>query len=229
MNPEIPMNGEPNETLGNNALLIKCMPVNPIEMNLYVVYRKNDEGAIIDPGCASNEEFERLFRFVEQEGIRIRHILLTHPHFDHMMGASRICKEYGLPLELHEDAVSLVEPGLAALPAFGLPAVEPPRELKPFKHHARFEFARTWLEARSTPGHCQGSASFVLPQLQTVFTGDALFNGSIGRTDLPSGDYDLLKKSIFEQLFVLDDEYQVRSGHGGRSTIGKEKYHNPFL
>lgn len=212
-----------------NALQIKCIPVNPIEMNLYVVYRKNGEGIIIDPGCFTDTEFERLFAFVKQEEVDIRHILLTHPHFDHMMGAARICRQYGLPLELHEDAVSMLDTAVSSPSSFGMPPIEKPENLKTFRNRDKIGFGGTHVEVRSTPGHCQGSASFVLPECKTVFTGDALFNGSIGRTDFPTGDYDLLKKSIFEQLFVLDDEYQVRSGHGGRTTIEKEKYENPFL
>ncbi|MDE5543967.1 MAG: MBL fold metallo-hydrolase [Bacteroidales bacterium] len=213
----------------NSELKIKCLPVNPIEMNLYVVYRKGGEGVIIDPGCSTDSEFQRLFDFVEQEKIQITHILLTHPHFDHMMGAARICREYNLPLELHEEAVEMLDTTVQSTAAFGLPPIEKPQNLKPFRHRDTIAFADTHIEVRHTPGHCQGSVSFVLPELKSVFTGDALFHGSIGRTDFPTGDYDLLKKSIFEQLFVLDEDYQVRSGHGGRTTIEQEKYNNPFL
>ena len=209
-------------------LQIKCLPVNPIEMNLYVVYRKNGEGILIDPGCCQESEFERLFRFVDQENIQISHILLTHPHFDHFWGAARICKHYGLPLEVHEKALGLLEKGAMGAASFGLPPVEVPEKAQVFDGN-KIEFAGTKLEVRYTPGHCEGSVCFVLPEAKTVFSGDVLFNGSIGRTDLPSGDLDLLRKSIFEQLFVLDEDFQVRPGHGGRTWIEQEKYQNPFL
>lgn len=209
-------------------LQIKCMPVNPIEMNLYVVYRKNGEGIIIDPGCCRESEFERLFHFVEQENIKISHILLTHPHFDHFWGVAKICRQYNLPLEVHEKALDLLEKGAMGAVSFGLPAVEVPAQVKAFGSN-KIEFAGTGLEVRYTPGHCEGSVCFVLHEAKTVFSGDVLFNGSIGRTDLPSGNLELLRKSIFEQLFVLDEDFQVRPGHGGRTWIEHEKYQNPFL
>lgn len=211
-----------------NGLQIKCMPVNPIEMNLYVVYEKNGEGIIIDPGCCSKEELERLFRFTEQEHIHISHILLTHPHFDHFWGAAAVCRHYGLPLEMHAKAVPLIEKGAMGAVSFGLPAVEVPEKIIAFSGN-KFNWAGHIVEIRYTPGHSEGSVCYVMPECKTVFCGDVLFNGSIGRTDLPTGDLDLLRKSIFEQLFVLDEDYTVRSGHGGRTTIEREKYNNPFL
>lgn len=211
-----------------NGLQIKCMPVNPIEMNLYVVYEKNGEGIIIDPGCSSQEELERLFRFTEQENIHIGHILLTHPHFDHFWGAAAVCRHYGLPLEVHAKAAPLMEKAAMGGAAFGLGGVELPEDIRPFASN-RLEWAGHIVEIRYTPGHSEGSVCYVMPECKTVFSGDVLFNGSIGRTDLPTGDLDLLRKSIFEQLFVLDEDYTVRSGHGGRTTIEREKYNNPFL
>ncbi|MCM1531795.1 MAG: MBL fold metallo-hydrolase [Bacteroides sp.] len=211
-----------------NELQVKCMPVNPIEMNLYVVYRKNGEGFIVDPGCCRESEFERLYRFIEQENIQISHILLTHPHFDHFWGAAEVCRHFGLPLHVHEKALGLIEKGAMGAASFGLPPVEVPENIKAFEG-SKMQIAGTALEVRYTPGHCEGSVCFVLPEIKTVFSGDVLFNGSIGRTDLPTGDFDLLKKSIFEQLFVLDEGYSVRPGHGGRTWIEQERYQNPFL
>lgn len=204
------------------------MPVNPIEMNLYLVYEKNGEGVLIDPGCCFPDEFERLFQFVAHENIRLKHVLLTHPHFDHFWGAARICRHYGLPLQMHAKAVDLMERASLGAVSFGLEAVENPPHTEAFTSN-RIEWAGHTLEIRYTPGHSEGSVCYVIPEIQTVFSGDVLFNGSIGRTDLPTGDLDLLRKSIFEQLFVLDENYTVRPGHGGRTTIGYERYHNPFL
>lgn len=213
----------------DHNLQIKCMPVNPIEMNLYVVYRKDSEGVIIDPGCSMDFEFEKLFQFTQDENIRIGHVLLTHPHFDHLMGAYNICRHYGLPLELHEKALPMLDGAVASVTAFGIPPIEKPEQTLCFGDRDKIAFAGTSLEVRYTPGHCEGSVCFILHETKTVFSGDVLFNGSIGRTDFPTGDLDLLKKSIFEQLFILDDDYCVRPGHGGRTSIGQEKYNNPFL
>lgn len=215
-------------TDNKSGLQVKCMPVNPIEMNLYVVYEKGGEGILIDPGCCHPSEFERLYRFVEQENIRLTRILLTHPHFDHFWGAAEICRHYGLPLEMHADAVDFMERAGKGAVSFGLEPVESPAEVRAFSRDET-EWAGHRLEIRHTPGHCQGSVCYVLPGCKTVFTGDVLFNGSIGRTDLPTGDLDVLRRSIFNRLFVLDDDYVVRPGHGGRTSIGHEKYNNPFL
>lgn len=211
------------------SIQIKCMPVNPIQMNLYIVYRRNGEGVIIDPGCCEEHEFDKLFNFIRQENITIKHILLTHPHFDHLMGCARVCKEYGLPLELHGKAVGMLEGAIKSVTAWGMPSIESPGKTQCFEHKDRIEFEGTSMEVRYTPGHCEGSVCFLLNDLKTVFTGDVLFNGSIGRTDFPTGDLDILKKSIFEQLFTLEEDTQVRPGHGGRTTIEHEKYNNPFL
>ena len=113
-----------------NEWLVKCMPVNPIQMNLYVLYQRGGAGAIIDPGCCEDFEFENLFSLTEKEQIKIEHILLTHPHFDHIMGAARVCQHYGLPLELHEKAVPMVEGAIKSMSAFGLPMAAVPKELK---------------------------------------------------------------------------------------------------
>lgn len=212
-----------------NEWLVKCMPVNPIQMNLYVLYQRGGAGAIIDPGCCEDFEFENLFSLTEKEQIKIEHILLTHPHFDHIMGAARVCQHYGLPLELHEKAVPMVEGAIKSMSAFGLPMAEVPKELKALKDKECVRFGGTLLETRYTPGHCEGSVCYVWPDQKTVFSGDVLFHGSIGRTDFPTGDLDMLRKSIAERLFMLEDDYTVRPGHGGRTSIGYEKYNNPFL
>ncbi len=209
--------------------IIKCIPVNPIQMNLYVLYQKNGKGLIVDPGCCEKSEFENLFSFTEKEGIEIEHILLTHPHFDHLMGAARICSYYGRPLELHEKAAPLVEGAIRSIETFGLPSMECPKDLKILQDKECIRMGDVTLETRYTPGHCEGSVCYVWDERSMVFTGDVLFHGSIGRTDLPGGDLDLLRKSIFERLFVLDDGFTVRPGHGGRTSIGYERYNNPFL
>lgn len=212
-----------------DSIQIRCMPVNPIQMNLYVVYEKNGEGIIIDPGCSENFEFEKLFDFIRQENINIRHILLTHPHFDHLMGCARICKEYNLPLELHRKALPMLDGAVKSVTAWGMPPIEAPEKTLCFDNKDKISFGGHQLEVRYSPGHCEGSVCFVLHENKTVFTGDVLFNGSIGRTDFPTGDLDLLKESIFTQLFTLDEDFQVRPGHGGRTSIEHEKYNNPFL
>lgn len=211
--------------------LIRTFVFNPIQTNTYVVQQAETDpkGVIIDPACATEAEFAQLSHYIEERGITIERVVLTHPHFDHLMGAAAVCRHYGLPLCLHEKA----QPLLAACtnPAFtyGMPVPALPEKLEILKTGARVPFGDTALEVRYTPGHCEGSVVYVWDEQQTVFTGDVLFRDSIGRTDLPTGDWDVLRKSILEQVFTLDDAYTVRPGHGGRTSVGYERTHNPFL
>ncbi|MEG1717298.1 MAG: MBL fold metallo-hydrolase [Bacteroidales bacterium] len=213
----------------NKEIKIKTFSVNPIEMNMYVVYDSNGEGVIIDPGCATEKEFEKLFCFTQDEKIKIVHVLVTHPHFDHVMGAERICAHYALPLELHSKAEEMLCYVSDSAKMFGFSVEKMPENLVFFEEGSHIKFGNTSMEVRYTPGHCQGSVCFVCSDAETVFSGDVLFRGSIGRTDLKTGDYDLLRESILNRVFVLDDHYTVRPGHGGRTTVEYEKYHNPFL
>ena len=212
-----------------NEWLVKCMPVNPIQMNLYVLYQRGGAGVIIDPGCCEDVEFENLFSLTEKEQMKIEHILLTHPHFDHIMGAARVCQHYGLPLELHEKAVPMVEGAIKSMSAFGLPVAEVPKELKALKDKECVRFGGTLLETRYTPGHCEGSVCYVWPDQKTVFSGDVLFHGSIGRTDFPTGSFKELKNSVLNKLFVLPGDYRLLPGHGAPTTLAFEREHNPIL
>jgi glyoxylase-like metal-dependent hydrolase (beta-lactamase superfamily II) len=149
----------------------------------------------------------------------------------------------GLPLMLHEKAVPLMGEAARTAQVFGFQFedIPPAAQLKTFKEGDIVRFGEdkvSVLEILYTPGHCEGSVSFVERSTRTVFTGDVLFRDSIGRTDFPTGDFDLLKSSIYNKLFTLDDSnntpnpassYIVRPGHGGRTTIEYERYHNPFL
>jgi glyoxylase-like metal-dependent hydrolase (beta-lactamase superfamily II) len=230
---------------------IKVFQFNPVGVNTYIMWDGSGEGVIIDMGCCNEGEFETLFSFIDREKITVKHLLITHPHFDHIYGANGCIKRYGLPLELHAKAVPLMDEAVHTAQVLGFPFEDElsPDKMQTFEEGDIITFGNSALEIFYTPGHCEGSVSFVERSSRTVFTGDVLFRDSIGRTDFPTGDYDLLRSSIYNKLFTLDESdcsrssvsdnsgnttdtvpsYTVRPGHGGRTTIEYERYHNPFL
>lgn len=211
--------------------LIRTFVFNPIQTNTYVLQHAETQGrgVVVDPACAKAAEFEQLKAYIAEKGITVERVVLTHPHFDHLIGAAAVCGHYGLPLYVHEKALPLLAACMDPDATYGMPVPALPDALEILKAGDRVPFGDTALEVRYTPGHCEGSVVYVWADQQTVFTGDVLFRDSIGRTDLPTGDWDVLRKSIFEQVFTLDDAYTVRPGHGGRTTVGYERSHNPFL
>ena len=235
--------------------LIRTLVFNPIQTNTYVLQHAETpsqaqtattaaaaqvvpaaahtqaeiKGVIIDPACATAEEFEQLKAYIAEKKITIEKVLLTHPHFDHFMGAAAVCRHYGLPLYVHEKALPMLTSRAQSAMVFGMPNPELPEKMLPVKDGDTLTFGNATLEVRYTPGHSEGSVVYVWHEQQTVFTGDVLFRESIGRTDLPTGDLDILRKSILEKVFTLDNEYTVRPGHGGRTSVGYERAHNPFL
>jgi len=181
------------------------------------------QAALIDPG----EEWERFLAALDAEAARLTAIWLTHAHIDHILGVGEVHAATGAPIWLHPADRALYE----SLPEqgrwFGLRAAPPPVPTQALAHGQRLTVGRAALEVRHTPGHSPGSVSLVGEGV--VFSGDALFAGSIGRTDLPGGDYPTLIASIRRELLSLDDTTRVLSGHGPETTIGEERRTNPFL
>lgn len=209
---------------------IKNFPFNPLEVNTYILQDEDTNACvIIDPAFSRDSEFDRLVSYIDENHLQVKHILITHSHIDHILGAEKLCAKYNLPLEMHIEGKSILNTAHEHASYLGLELSGLPKEYTYIAHKDKIKFGNSELEARYTPGHCDGSLCFVSHADKTVFSGDVLFHGSIGRSDLPTGDFDLLKKSIYEQLFTLEDEFTVRPGHGGRTTIEHERYHNPFL
>ena len=207
-------------------MILEMLTVGPFQENCYVI---GDEasgvGAIVDPG----DEAARIALAVEQTSLEIDRILVTHAHIDHVGAVGALADEYACPVLMHAEA----EPMLQQLPTqammmglrFGkVPAVD---------RHIEDEeiLAIGDLELRSlyTPGHAPGHLAFYVEGEELLLSGDALFAGSVGRTDLFGGDMELLMRSINQRLLTLPDETRVYPGHGPRTTIGTERAHNPFL
>lgn len=208
---------------------VKIFPLNPLEVNTYILHDETNEAVIIDPSFHNEQEFTKIKNYVAENNLTVKHILLTHPHIDHLAGTYSACEFFHLPLSLSPEGENLLKQAFEHSVLLGIRLDKLPSELKFIKHKEIITFGNASLEARYTPGHCDGSLCFVDHANKTVYTGDVLFHGSIGRSDLNTGDFDLLKASIYNELFTLDDEFTVRPGHGGRTSIEFERHNNPFL
>ncbi len=212
-----------------NKMQTKIFPFNPIETNCFVCYDETNECVIIDPSCSNESEYEHLFEFIEKQKLTPKYIIITHPHIDHIVGSARVCENYNLPLTMHKAA--LTQFGMAAQHAeyLGLTLERLPQNHVYVEEGDKIKFGHSEFNVLYTPGHADGSICLVSYPDKIVIVGDVLFNGSIGRTDLMTGNFDVLKKSIYDKLFTLGDDFTVRPGHGGRTEIGFERYNNPFL
>jgi hydroxyacylglutathione hydrolase len=207
----------------------KAFTFNPVQENTYVLYNEKGECCIIDPGCYFPEEREELKTEIEQQGWKPVLLLNTHCHLDHVFGNQFVYDTWGLELHIHEKE----KPVLDFAPQSGLMWQMPfdpyNGPLMYLNENTRIRIGTDELEIRFTPGHSPGSVSFYYEPAGFIIGGDVLFNGSIGRTDLPGGDFNILVNSIQTQFFTLPDDTKVYSGHGPVTTIGFEKMNNPFV
>jgi glyoxylase-like metal-dependent hydrolase (beta-lactamase superfamily II) len=215
-------------------MLLEIRAVEPFFKNGFVIgCEETHEAALIDPG----DEVEELLAIVSRRRLAVKHILLTHAHVDHVSGVARARSGLGASVYLHPDDRFLYDAALDQAKFFGLFVEAPPPIDRFYTDHPEIVFGRYTIHVRHTPGHSPGgvclhvagppeTSGAVPPKL---FVGDTLFAGSIGRTDLPGGDYDTLIRSIREVLFPMGDEAEVYPGHGPKTTIGEERRTNPFL
>ena len=208
---------------------IAIFTFNPFSENTYVLYDDSKDCVIFDPGCSNNDEQSQLVDFIETNGLKPVKLVNTHCHIDHVLGNKFVSEKYGLPLISHkgEAVVLAMQPQISTM--YGI-AYNPSPEITEFLDDGDIlQFGNTELKVLFTPGHSPASISFYNEETKVVIGGDVLFQGSIGRTDLPGGDFDTLARSIKEKFYVLPDEVIVYSGHGESTTIGVEKRTNPFV
>lgn len=211
--------------------MVKQFIFNHFEVNCYVVVDEaTRQCAIVDPACEASFEDAQLTQYIEKEDLTPVMILLTHAHVDHIAGLRQVCEHYKLPVAMHAEGRKLLRQAEAygAIMGFAVDNMGD-LEVREIGDNEVLKVGETEIECRYVPGHCPGSMCFVLPQDKVVITGDALFHFSIGRTDLPGGDYPTLIEKLKTRVLTLPDEYQILPGHGIVSQIGKEKKYNSFL
>lgn len=208
---------------------VKRLVFNPFQVNTYILFDETGECAIIDAACASDEEEQQLSQFIEQHQLRPVLLLCTHAHIDHILGNGFVSDTYNLPLWAHPDGLKYLHNATDYAESFGLRLKKIVQPAKDLSESQTLTFGQSSIKVLHTPGHADGSVCFYDEHSSFVIAGDVLFYQSIGRTDLPGGDYDLLKHNIWNKLFVLPDQTVVYPGHGPETTIGSEKVNNPFV
>lgn len=200
--------------------------VGPIGCNCVILADgTTHEAFVVDPGGNVSDILMRL----AQNKLNVKGILHTHGHVDHVGGTGELKRITEAPCYLNKQDMFLFENAEKQAAMFGMPRPEPAHIEHDLNHGDKLSCGSIVLEVRHTPGHSPGSVSFVLPEKNLCLSGDALFAGGIGRTDLPSGDFEMLERSIKEQLYTLDADVVVIPGHGPKTQIGKERTSNPFV
>lgn len=217
--------------------MIKRFTFNHYEVNCYVVFddRVPTAGdtrqcAIVDPACEASFEDSQLLQYLDEQRLTPTMVLLTHAHVDHIAGLRQVCEHFKLPVTMHRDGRKLLRQAEAygAIMGFAVDNMED-LDVVEIEDGEVLKVGGLDVECRYVPGHCPGSMCFVVAADRAVITGDALFHFSIGRTDLPGGDYATLIDKLKTRVMILPDDYVVLPGHGIESQIGKERKYNSFL
>jgi len=205
-------------------MILETITAGPLGVNCYIIGCESTRfGAVIDPG----DDAPLILRGIRKNNLNIRYILLTHGHVDHLAHLNRLKDETGAQFLMHPDDAFLLKGLFAQALMFGLPN---PGKLKPdrfISDNENIELGELTIKVLHTPGHSPGSVTYYVEG--KLFVGDLIFAGSIGRTDLPKGDYQALIQSVETRIFTLPDETRIFPGHGPATTVGQEKASNPFF
>ena len=210
-------------------LHVKSFAFNPFSENTYIIYNDEKEAFLIDPGNMPEAETQTLHSFIKTNELKVKNILLTHAHIDHIIGLQWAYDTFEVPVLIHFDEMEILDRASFTAKNYGFffPAFK--GELQHIKEGETLTLGSETIKIYDVPGHSPGSVAFYNQNNGFVISGDALFMMSIGRTDLYKGDYDQLISSIKTKLLTLPENTKVYSGHGESTTIGFEKEHNPFL
>jgi len=213
----------------DSTLGLHFFTFNPLQENTYVIFDKGTkDAAIIDPGCYLKSEEDELSKYIGDNELTVRYILNTHGHVDHVLGNYFTKKKYNVPVMIHKKDLETLRAVQAYAPAYGFSnyqAVEPDEYLA---EGTPVLVGNLKIDVRFVPGHSPGHVALILEKENCCISGDVLFKHSVGRTDLPGGNFETLIKSIHSQLFTLPDAMLVYPGHGPHTSIGEEKRNNPY-
>ena len=212
------------------SLKIKSFEFNAFQENTYVVSDIERNAIVIDPGCYSREEEQELAAYITHEQLNIVALLNTHAHIDHVLGNAFIKENYGVAYYLHQEDITTLNAvqQYASLYGFEGYRLSPEPDFL-MEDQSELVFGSMLIKVLHTPGHCPGHVVFYFESEGIVINGDVLFNGSFGRTDLPGGNLEALKSSIFKTMFTMPDSTLVYCGHGPSTTIKKERLSNYIL
>jgi glyoxylase-like metal-dependent hydrolase (beta-lactamase superfamily II) len=203
---------------------------NPIQENTYIIWDDTLEAAVIDAGNMNERENEVLAKFIADNGLKPKYALNTHGHFDHLLGVDFLREKYGAQLAMSSKDEFLLKGASVSAELFGVKADALPEAIDvDLEGKESIKFGNTELKIIPTPGHTPGHVAFFEPASKVLFTGDTLFRESIGRTDLPGGDYSWIMRSIIENILPLGDDVKIYPGHGETSDLGHESMYNPFV
>lgn len=207
-------------------MILQGLTVGPFQENCYIVGDEaSGEGALIDPG----DEATRIALAVEQTEVEIGSIILTHSHIDHVGAVADLADEYACPVLLHAEAEQMLQNVQQQAVMMGVKFGRVPEVDRYIGTEETLQVGGVRLRSLYTPGHAPGHLAFYIEEEGVVISGDAVFAGSIGRTDLPGGSMDVLMASIRDQILTLPDETRLYPGHGPETTVGNERATNPFL
>lgn len=210
-------------------LQLQVFVFNVASENTYILYNEKGNAWIIDPGNMNEKETELIDQFIKEKKLNIQKIVLTHAHFDHVAGLQWAYDTFKVPVVMHHEDQEILDMLPMSAGRFGLQIPPVNVDITYVNEGDQLELDGEKFKIYHVPGHSPGSVVYHNAEQKFMISGDVLFQGSIGRTDLPKGDYELLINGIKEKLLILDDETQVFSGHGSPTNIGFERKHNPFL
>lgn len=207
---------------------VKSFTFNPFQENTYVLYDESKSCVIIDPGCYESSEKNTLVNFITSESLKAEKLINTHCHIDHVLGNKFVKDTFGVDLYIHKNDEATLKAVETYAPSYGFPLYDPASADQFLDEGDSLTFGSSSMDILFVPGHAPGHIAFISHFDKFCIGGDVLFKASIGRTDLPGGDFDTLIKSIHEKMFTLPDDTTVYCGHGPATTIGEEKSSNPF-
>ena len=208
---------------------IKKFTFNPFQENSYVLINDKNECIVVDPGCFNANEESELSNYIEVEGLTPIYLINTHFHIDHVLGNSFVAEKYNLPVTAFNSEIDMLAMAERSAELYGIPYKSSPKPTHFLVEDDTIDFGSSQLKILFVPGHSPDHIVLVCDAEDFMIGGDVLFNGSIGRTDLPGGNHDDLIDNIERKIFTLKDSIRVYSGHGPETTVGIEKNTNPFF